>query len=176
MERVLRDAELLFDTRAIEAALKQMANRIRRDLSGRDVLVLCVMHGGLMTTAGLLLRLGFPVAQDYIHVSRYRGNTSGGTLDWKRGPPGDLSGFSVLVVDDILDEGHTLAAIVARCASQGADLVKPAVLLDKQVPGRKRPIRADYVGLEVADRYVFGYGMDYGEGLRNLPEIYALKS
>jgi len=174
MERILEDAELLFDAGAIDAALDAMAKRIRQDLKDREVLVLCVMHGGLMTTAGILPRLGFPVVQDYIHVSRYRGRTSGGELDWKCPPPEDLSGRVVLVVDDILDEGHTLAAIVARCARQGADLVKTAVLLDKRVAGRKRPIEADYVGLEVGDRYVFGFGMDYAEGLRNLPEIYAL--
>ena len=118
---------------------------------------------------------GLDLEFDYLHATRYRGATSGGELVWKHRPATPLQGRRVLLVDDILDEGHTLAAMRDWCLEQGAADVRIAALAvkmhDRCVPG----LCADYVGVEVPDRYVFGYGMDYHEQGRNLPAIYALK-
>lgn len=174
-ERVLREAELIHDEPAVQAALERLAAAIRADLGGCEVLALCVMTGGLMMAAEVLRRLGWPVLLDYIHATRYRGRTRGEALHWLREPARCLRGRRVLLLDDILDEGHTLRALVEWCRARGAAEVRSAVLVQKRLEGREPAIQADYVGLEVPDRYVFGFGMDYKERLRNLPAIYALR-
>lgn len=168
------DAELLCGKEEVEAALDRMAGEIGACLGARDPLILCVMMGGLIPAARLLARFDFPLQLDYVHATRYRGATSGGELEWKCRPETPLAGRVVLVVDDILDEGWTLAAILADCRKRGAQEVQSAVLVNKR-HDRKAPVRADYVGVEVEDRYVFGYGMDYRGYLRNAPGIYAVR-
>lgn len=112
---------------------------------------------------------------DYLHATRYRGETTGGELVWKHRPATALFGRRVILVDDILDEGYTLQGVRQWCLEQGATDVRVAVLTvkrhDRCVPG----VTADYVGVEVADRYVFGFGMDVNEQLRGIPAIYAMK-
>ena len=137
-------------------------------------LVLSVMGGGVVFTGQLLPLLHFPLEFDYIHVTRYRGGMQGGTIQWRVEPRQLLSGRVVLVLDDILDEGHTLAAIRERILQQGAAAFYSAVLADKAI-GRDKPVRADFVGVSVPDRYVFGFGMDVEGAWRNLPAIYAVK-
>jgi len=132
------------------------------------------MNGGLITTAELMLRMDFPLEQDYMHASRYRGDTSGGAIHWVVEPKHALKDRVVIIVDDILDEGYTLAAIVEHCKSQQATCVETVVLVEK-LHERKQGIQATYVGLQVEDRYVFGYGMDYKGYLRNAPGIFAVK-
>ena len=131
------------------------------------------MNGGLIVTGLLLSKLDFPLQQDYIHATRYRGETSGGDLDWITEPRHSLSGRHVLIVDDILDEGLTLAAIVDYCRNAGAVSVDTVVLVEK-IHDRKQGIQANYVGLKTEDRYLFGYGMDYKGYLRNAPGIFAV--
>ncbi|MFC3551267.1 hypoxanthine-guanine phosphoribosyltransferase [Lysobacter cavernae] len=175
----LANADLIFDRATLEQAIARMAQPIRADYSNDDVPVyLTIMHGGLPFAAQLAMELGalgLDLEFDYLHATRYRGATSGGELTWKHRPATPLQGRRVLLADDILDEGHTLAAIRSWCLEQGARDVRIAALAvkahDRCVPG----IHADYVGVEVPDRYVFGYGMDYHEQGRNLPAIYALK-
>jgi hypoxanthine phosphoribosyltransferase len=132
------------------------------------------MGGAVVFTGQLLPLLRFPLEFDYIHVTRYRGATQGGTIQWKVEPGKLLAGRAVLVLDDILDEGHTMAAIRDRILAAGATQFYSAVLADKAI-GRDKPIRADFVGVSVPDRYVFGFGMDVEGAWRNLPAIYALK-
>ncbi|MGA9341867.1 MAG: phosphoribosyltransferase family protein, partial [Rhodanobacteraceae bacterium] len=115
-----------------------------------------------------------PLEFDYAHATRYRGATEGGQLDWIRRPQLPLDAREVLLVDDILDEGHTLKAIRDDCLDRGARRVLIAVLCDKRHDRRVPGLVADFIGVEVPDRYVFGYGMDYHEQGRNLPAIYAL--
>ncbi len=170
---VYRGADCLYDRAAIEAALDRMAAGIREALAGRDAVALVVMNGGLMPAAGLLLRLDLPLRIDYLHATRYRERTSGGSLDWKRHHETPLAGRDVLVIDDILDEGYTLEAIVAHCRLEGARRVWTAVLAEK-LHERGVGFAADFVGVTVPDRYVFGYGMDYKGYLRNAPGIYAV--
>jgi hypoxanthine phosphoribosyltransferase len=174
----LANCDLIHDRATLERAIARMAARIRNDYAGSVPLMLTVMHGGMPFAARLAMELGahrFDVEFDYLHATRYRGRTHGGELVWKARPTTPLRGRRVLLVDDIVDEGHTLDAIVRWCRAQGAADVRIAALSVKAhgrcVPG----VCADYVGVEVPDRYVFGYGMDFhGQG-RNLPAIYALK-
>lgn len=158
----------------METALDRMADEITASLKDSDPLVLCVMTGGIVAAGKLLTRLNFPLQLDYMHATRYRGATEGGALHWLARPATPLQGRVVLVVDDILDEGWTLAAILEECKTQGASAVYSAVLVDK-MRDRKNALQADFVGLKVADRYVFGYGMDYYTYLRNAPGIFAVK-
>jgi len=170
---VYRAADCLHDQAAIEQALDRMAAQVRTALAGRDAVALVVMNGGFIPAAGLLLRLDYPLRIDYLHASRYRERTRGGELDWKRHHDVPLAGRDVLVIDDILDEGYTLAAIVEQCRREGARRVWSLVLAEK-LHDRGLDFAADFVGVTVPDRYVFGYGMDYKGYLRNAPGIYAV--
>lgn len=170
---VLRSADLLHDAQAVEAALDAMAEAITSRLSDRVPLVLTVLVGGLIPAGKLLPRLAFPLEMDYVHATRYRGKTRGGELAWLARPQTSLAGRTVLIIDDILDEGNTLAGIIEACYEQGAEEVLTAVLVNKNHDRRYRGLQADFVGLQVEDRYVFGAGMDYKGFCRNLPGIYA---
>ena len=170
----LESAERLYEPARIEAAVDRMAERIDADLAGRDPILVCVMNGGLVPAGMLLTRLGFPLRVDYLHASRYRGRTFGTGLDWKKHHELALRDQTLLIVDDILDEGHTLEAVVDYCRREGAAAVRSAVLV-KKLHDRGTGFEADYVGLDVPDRYVFGYGMDYKGYWRNAPGIYAAR-
>ena len=174
----LANSELVHDRHTLETAIARMAVAIRNDYAGSVPLFVTVMHGGLPFAGQLALELGargLDLEFEYLHATRYRSGTSGGQITWKHHPEASLRGRRVLLVDDIVDEGHTLAAIRDWCREQGAAQVRIAALAVKKhgrcVPG----LAADYFGVEVPDRYVYGYGMDYHEQGRNLPAIYALK-
>lgn len=167
-------ADCLYPRAAVEAALVQMATHLTQRLAQANPVVLCVMNGGLIVAGELVTRLDFPLSLDYLQVSRYRDRTQGGDLNWRRYPATDLQGRSVLLVDDILDEGVTLAAVRDWCLAQGARDVMIAVLVEKQLPQRTAAIQADVVGLPVPDRFVFGYGMDFQGYWRNAPGIFAV--
>jgi hypoxanthine phosphoribosyltransferase len=174
INRVFAEADCLHDATEVSHALDKVAAEITARHRTTNPLVLCVMNGGLVVTGCLLPRLQLPLEYGYLHATRYRGETSGGELHWQAEISHDLQDRHVIVVDDILDEGHTLAAIVAHCQAQGAKQVESMVLVEKMHP-RKQDIRADYVGLQVEDRYLFGYGMDYKGYWRNANGIYAVK-
>lgn len=170
---MLAMAEELYSTRQVEETLDRLALEITGKLSGEDPIVLSVLNGALIPTGHLLTRLNFPLRQDYVHATRYRGNTSGADLEWVGQPSTSLHAQTVLVIDDILDEGITLAAIVDACRTAGAKAVYSAVLVEK-LHDRGIGYKADFVGLSVEDRYVFGFGMDYKGYLRNVPAIMAV--
>ncbi|MCU7845860.1 MAG: hypoxanthine-guanine phosphoribosyltransferase [Candidatus Thiodiazotropha sp. (ex Monitilora ramsayi)] len=169
----LATADELYSRVEVEQALDRLAEEISAALSEEDPIVLCVLNGALIPTGHLLTRLNFPLRQDYVHATRYRGETSGADLEWIGQPNTSLQGEAVLVVDDILDEGITLAAIVEACRKAGARSVYSAVLVEKQ-HDRSNGYTADFVGIQVEDRYVFGFGMDYKGYLRNVPGILAI--
>lgn len=172
---ILRTADLICPEQQVLGALDRMAAQITALLEKENPLVLPVMGGAVVFTGHLLPRLRFPLEFDYLHVSRYNGKTRGAEVEWKVQPRTDIRGRTVLVLDDILDEGNTLAAIRERLLAEGAGKFYSAVFADKAI-GRAKPIAADFVGVEVPDRYVFGFGMDVNEYWRNLPAIYALKA
>lgn len=173
-DKALQEADLLHSEEEVQAALESLASEINSQMQGKDPIVFCVMNGGVIPTGMLLPRFTFTFRLDYLHATRYREATRGSDLYWKKGVDCDLSGETVLVVDDILDEGYTLEAIVQHCLSLGAKDVMSAVLAEKK-HDRGCDFKADFVGLEVIDRYVFGMGMDYKGYLRHLPAIYAVK-
>ena len=151
-----------------------MVTEITAALGGRNPLLIVVMHGGIYLAGQILPLLEFPLSLDYIHVTRYGQSTSGGALTWKALPSESVKGRAVLVLDDILDVGHTLAAVRERLLAAGAESLHCAVLTEKET-GRPKPLRPDFVGLRLPNRYVFGCGMDVSGFWRNLPAIYAMK-
>ncbi|WP_428622603.1 hypoxanthine-guanine phosphoribosyltransferase [Sedimenticola sp.] len=171
---VRANADLLCTSEQVNAALADLAGRISREYADKQPIILCVMTGALIPAGQLLPLLDFPLEIDYCHATRYGANTSGGKLHWIREPALTLRGRHVLVFDDILDEGVTLAAILQYCQHAGAESVGCAVLVEKSHQRKAEGIHADYIGLTVDDRYVFGAGMDYKGCWRNLSGIYAL--
>jgi hypoxanthine phosphoribosyltransferase len=173
IKHVRETAELLHSKAEVEAALDTMARQINQLLTDRNPLVLCVANGGLVVAGQLLTRLTMPLTVDTINASRYQNKTVGDDIEWIIKPRTSMQNRTVLIIDDILDAGITLAAIYDYCLEQGASSIYTAVLLDKNLPQTK-PIAADFVGIKVADRYVFGYGMDYKGYWRNADGIFAL--
>lgn len=175
IKEVYAEADCLYENTEVEAAIDRMGQAITADLANSNPLVFCIMNGGLVTSGKLLTKLDFPLQVDYIHATRYRNETRGGELNWLVKPNSSMKGRNVLIIDDILDEGHTLAAIVEFCRQAGAKSVITAVLVEKKHDRKGVDLNADYIGLQIEDRYIFGYGMDYKGYWRNAPGIYALK-
>lgn len=171
---ILESADLVCPASEVAAAVERLAGEIARKLRGRNPLVLGVMRGSVVFAGRLLPLLAFPLEFDYLDVTRYRGATQGGAIDWKVSSGTTVTGRVVLVLDDILDEGYTLAAIRGKLLEAGAEEVHIAVFADKNI-GREKPIAADFVGVRLPNRYVFGFGMDVHGLWRNLPAVYALK-
>lgn len=175
LREALKTADLIHDRTRIDAAIRSLGKDIDTVLAGDVPIYLSVMHGGLIFAGALALAISGDLEFDYVHATRYRGGTQAQDLHWIKPPSAKMNGRTVLLADDILDEGYTLRAIRDYCVAQGAARVLIAVLCEKR-HGRTAPgIKADFAGVEVPDRYVFGYGMDYHEQGRNLPGIYALK-
>ena len=171
---LLADAEPVHSAAAVQAAVDEVAARIHAQLAARNPLVLCVMTGGVVFCGQLLPRLDFPLDFDYLHATRYGPETQGGKISWRSAPWIPVKERTVLVVDDILDEGVTLAAVKESLKRLGAAEVMLAVFADK-LNGKSKPVSADFVGLTVPDRFVFGFGMDIHGAWRNLPAIYAVR-
>lgn len=171
---ILATADLIHSAEAVAAAVTRLAAEITEKLGDANPVMLCVMSGGVPFAGQLMTQLRFPLDFDYLHVTRYGQDTAGGALSWRAAPWTPVKGRTVLVVDDILDEGLTLAAIHERMLQLGAAACYTAVVADK-LNGREKPISADFVALTVPDRFVFGYGMDVRGAWRNLPAIYAMK-
>ena len=170
----LENSDLVSGAAEVQAAIARLAGEIERELKDRYPLVLVVMGGAVVFAGQLLPRLRMPLDLDYIHATRYGTATSGGGVDWRVAPPRDVRGRAVLVLDDILDGGQTMCAIRERLLELGADSFHCAVLVEKILQGKK-PIAADFVGLRIPDRFVFGCGMDAKGFWRNLPEIRAMR-
>lgn len=176
MNNVLAEADLLVTETEVVAAIKRMAKEITSQLENSCPVILCVMNGGLIFAGQLLTRLIFPLEVDYVHATRYGHEISGSKLNWTVKPQLDLKGRTVVLLDDILDEGVTLAAIADFCRQQGATEVFMGVLVEKLHLRKVTPdMRADFTGIEVGDRFLFGYGLDYKGYWRNAPGIYAVK-
>lgn len=172
---VMARAECLHAQEVLTREILRVADEIDTVLEGHEAILLAVPQGGVIFAGQLATAIRTPLQMDYIHATRYRGATSGGDLHWVHRPALPMAGRQVILADDILDEGYTLQAIRDECLAQGAQRVWIAVLCEKQHQRRVPGVQADFIGVTVPDRYVFGYGMDYNERGRNLPGIYALK-
>lgn len=175
IQAVLKQAECLYSTAEIYEALDRMSQDITRELQDSNPLILCVMTGALITTGHLLTRLHFPLEIDYIHVTRYRGTNRGGDLHWLVEPRQALKDRTILIIDDIMDGGLTLSAIIDYCKTYEAKETYTAVMVSKnrqREPGVN--FEPDFIGVKTEDKYLFGFGLDYEEYLRNIPGIYAV--
>lgn len=171
---ILARAEMIRSADEVQAAVRRVAHAINTTLADQHPLVLSVMGGAVVFTGQLLPMLDFPLEFDFLHVSRYGSAKLGGELQWRVAPRENVKGKVVLVLDDILDEGETMHAIKQRVLELGASKFYCAVFTDK-ILDKEKPIRADFIGMELPNRFVFGYGMDIHGAWRNLPAIYALK-
>ena len=170
-DAIIGRADCVFDAATVATAIDRVAVRIALEMTDALPLVVCVMNGGLPFTGQLLQRFEFPLQLDYIHATRYRG-TRGGDVVFRSELQNEPSNRTVLLVDDVLDEGHTLVAVAEHVRQMGAAVVRTAVLVDKKVDNR--PVTADFVALQGPNRYLVGCGMDYNGLFRNLSSIYAL--
>ncbi|WP_444996505.1 hypoxanthine-guanine phosphoribosyltransferase [Aliikangiella sp. IMCC44359] len=175
LNKIKSNATILYDKHTINSALEKLKIKITADYADKNPIFLVVMNGGLIFAGQLLPQLNFPAQLDYCHATRYRGNIRGGHIEWKVEPHSNLENRHVIIVDDILDEGHTLEAIIQDCKKRKAASVKTLVLVEKKHNRKAIPnMKADYCELETPDEYVFGYGMDYNHYWRNSEEIYIL--
>ncbi|MGS2723359.1 hypoxanthine-guanine phosphoribosyltransferase [Porticoccus sp. GXU_MW_L64] len=159
----------------VDAAIERIATDITEKLADKNPIVICVLNGGVVFTGQLLPLLRFPLELDYLHATRYQGEMIGSDINWLARPQLDMKGRTVLILDDIFDEGFTLEAIAEHCRAQGAEEVFTAVLVEKRHDRERAKQRPDFVGLSTSDLYLFGSGMDYLGYWRNLPGIYGLK-
>ncbi|MGI9211371.1 MAG: hypoxanthine-guanine phosphoribosyltransferase [Methylococcaceae bacterium] len=172
IKRVANEAECLHSRTDLAVALDRIAQEITERLQDTNPILLCVLNGGIIPTGELATRLHFPLEMDSIKASRYQGATQGSTVEWSLKPTLSLQDRTVLIVDDVLDEGITLAEIRRYCEEQGARDVYAAVIVEKKL-NKSKPAQAEFIAVQADDRYLFGYGMDYKSYLRNWPGIYA---
>lgn len=175
VNKVLAESDCLLDAEGVNKVLEQLASQVTTELEKSNPVVLCVMTGGVIPTGNLLSKISFPLQQDYIHATRYLGEISGSELHWLKEPSISLEGRTVLVIDDIFDEGITLKEICNYCDEKGAADVKSLVIVNKLHDRKVAGFKPDYVGVDIEDRYLFGFGMDYKTYLRNLHSIHAVK-
>jgi hypoxanthine phosphoribosyltransferase len=175
-DQIMNHATRIYSPEQVNGALDKMAEAITKDYAGKNPLCIVVLHGGVVFAGQLLPKLHFPLELDYLHATRYRGELRGSdAIHWLAKPNASLKNRDILILDDILDAGVTLAEIVKFCSAHEAKSVKCAVLINKEVEKHPDGVRTpDYQGLTAPDRYLFGYGMDYKESWRNAPGIFAL--
>ena len=175
---LLANAEEIVSADKVQAAVRHVADvlnqRFDKDEAGEFPLVLGVMGGAVVFTGHLLPQLTFPLEFDYIHVTRYGDLDRGGEVVWKVIPRQDVTGRTIIIVDDILDEGETLAHVKQRLLGMGAAEVIIAVFADKEL-GKVKPVQADIVGLTVPNQFVVGFGMDAHGYWRNLPGLWVIR-
>ena len=176
LNQLIADADKLKTEEEVRAAVDKLAAEITSVLSTELPVVYSIMNGGLVVAGQLLPKLNFPLEQGYMHATRYRGETKGNAdLQWQAPPSIDMLGRTVLILDDIFDEGNTLAEVVKACQAQGAKKVYTAVLVNKLHNRKNTGLTVDFIGMDIEDRFIFGCGMDYRGYWRNAPAIYAVK-
>ncbi len=173
LQSIKDSSDLIFSRSQISAAVETMGFELETRIRDKNAIMLCVMNGGITISADLLRCLDCEVRFDYLQVARYRDKTVGGSLHWLKEPQLSLENQTVVLIDDIYDEGYTMEELVSYCEKHGASEVITAVLLLKK-KNNQVAMKPDIYGLEVNDRYVYGYGMDYKGYLRNVPAIYAI--
>ena len=161
---------ILIPRKEIARRVHEMAREIQSDFQAGEVVVVSLLNGTVMFLADLVRHLSLPLRLDFIGVSTYRANTESGELLFTKELRLDVSGRDVLLVDDILDTGKTIHRVLQKLSGLGPRAIRVCVLLDK--PSRRvEPVQADYVGFEIPDVFVVGYGLDFAERYRNLPFV-----
>lgn len=174
LAEALKRSRVLHAHSALDLAITRMGREIDSALAGQGAVFITVMNGALIFAGHLAIAIASPLEFDYVHATRYHSGTEGKQLKWLRKPVADLRDRNVILVDDILDEGHTLKTVRDACLDAGAARVLVAALCVKRHDRQCGGISADVCGVDVPDAYVFGFGMDYyGQG-RNLPDIHVL--
>ncbi|MFK7794270.1 MAG: hypoxanthine-guanine phosphoribosyltransferase [Gammaproteobacteria bacterium] len=174
LQQVKENSDLVFSASQIKTAVEKMGLELEAKIQDKNAILICVMNGGIIMMSDLLRSMDCDVRLDYLQVARYRDKTVGGSLHWLKEPQLSLEDQTVVLVDDIYDEGYTMEELVSYCTKHGAKEVITAVLLLKKKLTPQVGLKPDVFGLEVTDRYVYGYGMDYKGYLRNVPAIYAI--
>ena len=171
---LLENSRVLFNRDEVSAAVQKMADEINEFYAGEPIIMVSVLTGAIIPAAWLATKLTMPMQMDFVHATRYRGGLYGAELEYRVPPRLDLEGKRILIVDDIFDEGHTLAAIKGSVEKRKAGSVKMAALVRKDHDRGLPRDYVDFVGLDVPDVYVFGCGMDAYEEWRHLDEILVL--
>ncbi|HEY6012130.1 MAG TPA: hypoxanthine phosphoribosyltransferase [Nitrospirota bacterium] len=168
--------EILFDEQAIKEKVRELAASIAKDYAGKELVLVCILKGAAVFTADLMRHLSMKVTIEYIQAASYGSSTiSSRAIIIKKDLESDIRGKDVLLVDTIIDTGATLERLFSLLRERGPASLNAVVLLDKK-SRRASGVRFAYRGFEIADRFVVGYGMDFGEKYRNLPYIAALRS
>ena len=173
IQALIRKSSVIYSELEIKTVIKNIADQVNQTIKTDDLYVLCVMNGALIFAGQLLPRLEKNIQYSYIHATRYAASLTGGPIHWLVKPSKDIEGKTVLILDDILDEGITLREIVTTCEAMKAKAIYTAVLFDKDIVKEKSYI-PNFIGLKVPNRFVFGYGLDCKGLGRNLPHLYAL--
>jgi hypoxanthine phosphoribosyltransferase len=169
--------KVLFRELEIAERLDELAAQITADYRGKDLTVLAILNGSLIFMADLLRRIPLPIHLDCLRVRSYHGGTvTTGQVEFDRSALPDLKGRHVLLLDDILDSGHTLATIQETIRVEAKPLSLKSCVLLRKLKARAMPVEADYIGFDVPDQFVVGYGLDYQERYRNLPFIGVLRT
>ncbi len=171
---LLDKSDVIFDREAVESALDRMAADINAHYGDQPIVLMGVMTGAILPMAWLAVRLKMPLIMDFVHATRYKGGLHGHELEYRVPPRLDLEGKHVLVIDDIFDEGNTLAAIKGSVEKRRAASVRLAALVRKDHDRGLPRDFVDFFGLDVPDVYVYGCGMDAYEEWRHLDRIMAL--
>ena len=173
IQALIRKSSVIYSEIEIKTVIKNIADQVNQTIKTDDLYVLCVMNGALIFAGQLLPRLEKNIQYSYIHATRYAASLTGGPIHWLVKPPIDIEGKTVLILDDILDEGITLREIAATCLAMKAKAIFTAVLFDKEI-AKEKSYLPNFIGLKVPNRFVFGYGLDCKGLGRNLPHLYAL--
>lgn len=177
LQAVLDKSICLHTMVEVNHALDRMAQAITDVLKDQQPIIMTVLNGSIVPVGHLITRLSFPLQVDYLHVTRYQGRMHSSQLHWLAHPRMAMHGRTVLIVEDVLDEGTTLAEVIQYCDAQGAKKVYTAVVVDKQRPRLPGGLsHADFTGLQVENLFLIGFGLDYEGYFRNLPGIYAVQA
>lgn len=173
IQELISKSSVIYSEIEIKIVIQNIADQVNQTIKTDDLYVLCVMNGALIFAGQLLPRLEKNIQYSYVHATRYTSSLTGGPIHWLVKPPIDIEGKTVLILDDILDEGITLREIAATCLAMKAKAIFTAVLFDKEI-AKEKSYLPNFIGLKVPNRFVFGYGLDCKGLGRNLPHLYAL--
>lgn len=171
---MLNEAQVIVSKEAIQAKVKELGQRISEDYKGEELMVLGVLKGSFIFLADLVREISIPLTVDFISVSSYGASTkSSGIVKILKDIDTSIAGKHLLIVEDLIDTGLTLSHLKKLLQVRGPKSIKVCTILDKPSK-RVMPLIAEYPGIEIPDKFVVGYGLDYAEKYRNLPEVYEL--